>query len=83
MSRYVLTAACADGAFRYHAGQTLADSQGNAVAGDRISAKLCASPFAGMVPLDASAVSALAGVGISTSIGTLIVPVTGASSVDA
>jgi hypothetical protein len=83
MSRYVLTVACADGAFRYRAGQTLADSIANAVAGDEISAKLCATPFAGMVPLDAAGVTALAGVGINTSIGALIVPVSGASSIDA
>jgi hypothetical protein len=82
MSRFQLTVACADGAFRYRAGQTLADSQGNAVAGDHISAKLCAKPFAGMIPLDAAAVSALAGQGITTSIGALIVPVTGVSSID-
>jgi hypothetical protein len=35
-----------------------------------------------MIPLDAAAVTALAAVGITTSIGALIVPVTGVSSVD-
>ena len=83
MSRYWLSAACSDGAYRFRAGTTLADSTANAVAGDKINATLCATPFAGMVPLDAAAVTALAGVGITTSIGALIVPVSGVSSVDA
>lgn len=83
MSRFVLTQACADGAYRFHAGQTLADSIANSVTGDKVSAKLCATPFAGMVPLDAAAVTALAAVGITTSIGTVLVQATGAASVDA
>ena len=82
MSRFVLSAACQDGAFHFRAGNTIADSIGNAQAGDKISAVLCAKPFAGMIPLDAAAVAALAAVGINTSIGTLIVPITGVSSID-
>ena len=82
MSRFVLTAACAAGAFHFRAGDKLADSIANALPGDKINAALCATPFAGMVPLDAAAVSALAAVGINTSIGALIVPVTGVSSID-
>ena len=81
MSRFVLSAACADGAYRYRAGEPIANSTANAVAGDQISAKLCATPNSGMIPLDASAVTALAGVGITTTIGALIVQITGAASV--
>jgi hypothetical protein len=82
MSRFVLTAAASAGPFRYRAGDKLADSTANALPGDKINAQLCATPFAGMVPLDAAAVSALAGVGITTSIGAVIVPTTGAGSID-
>jgi hypothetical protein len=82
MSRFVLTAAAQDGQYHYRAGTKLADTIGNAVFGDKISPTLCATPFAGMVPLDAAAVTALAGVGITTTIGALIVPVTGAASID-
>jgi hypothetical protein len=83
MSRFWLSAACSAGPYRFRAGTTLADSTANALPGDKINATLCATPFAGMMPLDAAAVTALAGVGITTSIGALLVPVTGAASVDA
>jgi hypothetical protein len=82
MSRFILTAAASAGAFHFRAGDKIADSTANALPGDKINAQLCAKPFAGMVPLDAAAVSALAAVGITNTIGTLIVPVTGVSSVD-
>jgi hypothetical protein len=84
MSRFVLTQACSQGAFRYRAGTTMADSTANALPGDRINAVLCATPFAGMCPLDAGAVSALAAVGITATIGAApLVPITGAASIDA
>jgi hypothetical protein len=83
MSRFVLTQACSAGAFHFRAGDKLADSTANALAGDKINAALCATPFAGMVPLDSAAVSALAAVGITTSIGAVIIPITGAASIDA
>jgi hypothetical protein len=80
--RFVLSAAAQDGAFHFRAGDKIADSTANALPGDKINATLCAKPFAGMIPLDAAAVSALASVGITTTIGALIVPITGAASVD-
>src|SRR5262249_870190 len=80
MSRFILSAAAHEGAFHFRAGDRIADSVGSAGAGDKIAPKLCAKPFAGMIPLDASAVAALAAVGIATGIGSLIVPVTGVSS---
>jgi hypothetical protein len=83
MSRFQLTQACSAGAFHFRAGDKIADSTANAIAGDKINAALCAAPFAGMVPLDSAAVSALAAVGITATIGVPLIPVTGAASIDA
>jgi hypothetical protein len=53
---------------RLRAGTTVADSVGNALAGDVVSSGLCASPNIRMVALDAAAVTAFAAVGITASI---------------
>jgi len=78
MSRFYLIGAqeCIVGTMRRRlkAGVTVADTSGNAQAGDFISAQLCASPNVRMVPLDASAVTAFANVGIVARIG---VPLSG------
>jgi hypothetical protein len=82
--RFQLTAAVQVGAFHYRAGNFIADSTANALPGDKVVPALCTPPFpfAGMVALDASALAALAAVGIVTTIGQVLVPVTGAASVD-
>jgi hypothetical protein len=69
---------------RLRAGTTVADSTGNAQAGDVVSAQLCASPNVRMIALDAAAVAAFASVGITTTIGqALSGQSTGGDSVDA
>jgi hypothetical protein len=73
MSRFVLIGAVeciVSGAprRRLRAGTTVCDAAINAQPGDVISAQLCASPNIRMVPLDASAVSAFASVGIVAAI---------------
>jgi hypothetical protein len=74
MSRFYLIGAqecitATSGRRRLRAGTTVADTSGNALAGDVVSAQLCASPNIHMIALDASAVSAFAAVGIVTVIG--------------
>jgi hypothetical protein len=73
MSRFYLIGAqeCVVGSMRrrLRAGQTVADSVGNAQAGDLVSAQLCAAPNIRMVALDAAAVTAFASVGITATIG--------------
>jgi hypothetical protein len=51
-------AAVSEGAFRFKARSTLADSQANAVPGDHIAPRLCAKPHISMRPIDASASAA-------------------------
>jgi hypothetical protein len=69
---------------RLRAGQTVADAQINAVAGDVVSAQLCASPNVRMTPLDAQAVAAMAAVGIVATIGQQLGPPAGSvDSIDA
>jgi hypothetical protein len=69
---------------RLRAGMTIADSTGNAQAGDVISSQLAAAPNIRMVALDSGAVAAFAAVGITASTGQQLGPLpTGADSVDA
>jgi hypothetical protein len=69
---------------RLRAGQTVADTVGNAQPGDFVSAQLCASPNTRMIALDAAAVSAFAAVGITAAIGQQLGPPAGSvDSVDA
>jgi hypothetical protein len=88
MSRYQLLAAhevvVIDGTRRrLHAGTTIADSSGNAQAGDVIAPGLCASPNIRLVALDTAAVAAFASVGITTAIGqALSSSPTGADSIE-
>lgn len=71
MARYFLTAAVAGQADRdqyrkYPAGTAIADTVGNAIAGDVVWAALCAAPNrANMAPLDAAA-SAVMGLPVTT-----------------
>jgi len=69
---------------RLRAGTNVADSAGNALAGDVVSAQLCSVPNNRMIALDAAAVAAFAAVGITASIGQQLsgVPTSG-DSVDA
>ena len=65
MSRYQLIAAIVGSPPGYPyqkfcAGRTIADSAANAVAGDVIWPALAATPFTGMVPLDAAAAAVMA-----------------------
>jgi hypothetical protein len=89
MSRFMLIGAvecitATSGRRRLRAGQTVADTVGNALAGDVVSAQLCASPNTRMVALDAAAVAAFAAVGITTSIGQQLSSLpTSSDSVDA
>jgi hypothetical protein len=69
---------------RLRAGTNVADTSGNALAGDVVSAQLCASPNIRMIALDILAVNAFAAVGITTVIGQQLSGVsTGSDSVDA
>ena len=69
---------------RLRAGTNVADSAGNALAGDVVSAQLCASPNIRMVALDSGAVAAFAAVGITTVIGQQLSSLpTSSDSVDA
>jgi hypothetical protein len=69
---------------RLRAGTNVADTAGNALAGDVVSAQLCASPNIRMIALDAAAVSAFAAVGIVASIGQQLSSLpTGSDCVDA
>jgi hypothetical protein len=88
MSRFVLVGAqeCVANGFRrrLRAGQTVADTAGNAQPGDVVSAQLCANPNIRMIALDAAAVTAFAAVQITATIGQLLSgPPTGADSTDA
>jgi hypothetical protein len=89
MSRFILTravACIANGQYRrLRAGTIVVDVAANRVAAtDVVAAAICATPNAGMEPLDSAAVAALAAVGITATIGEpVMVQVTGASSVDA
>ena len=87
MSRFVLVGAqeCVANGLRQRlrAGQTVADTAGNAQPGDVVSAQLCASPNVRMIALDAAAVAAFAVVQINATIGQLLSgPPTGADSVN-
>jgi hypothetical protein len=88
MSRFQILnaqeAPTSSGRRRLRAGQTIADSAGNALAGDFVSAALCASPNVGLIPLDAAAVAAFAAVGVTAVINQRLghVP-TGRDSIDA
>jgi hypothetical protein len=53
---------------RFRAGTTVADTVGNAQAGDVVSAQLCAAPNVRMIALDASAVAAFAAVAERTAV---------------
>jgi hypothetical protein len=69
---------------RLRAGTTIADSAGNAQAGDVISSQLAAAPNTRMVALDAGAVAAFLAVGIVATIGQQLGPLpTSADSIDA
>jgi hypothetical protein len=69
---------------RLRAGTTIADTMGNAVAGDVIAPGLCVQPNIRMIALDTAAVSAFAAVDITAAIGqALSGPITGADSIDA
>jgi hypothetical protein len=58
MARFRLTQAVAVGQFRWPAGDTVADSQANALGGDHVWTGLNSTTmFEGMTPLDASATS--------------------------
>jgi hypothetical protein len=85
MARFLLIAACADGAYRFKAGTTLADSQANALPGDRISARLCAVPVISMQPLDPAASATWSAMGFNAEdmLRYRQVQPTGADSVDA
>ena len=88
MSRFVLIGAAIvhnnEGPPRkLKAGTKIADSVGNALPGDVVSASLCAKPNNAMQPLDASAVTALATVGITAVVGGPTRQPTGCESVDA
>jgi hypothetical protein len=58
MSRFLVIAAVSEGAYRFKSGTTLADSQENALPGDRIAPRLCAFPVVSMKPLDPAASAA-------------------------
>jgi hypothetical protein len=58
---------------RLKGGTMVADSIGNALAGDVVCPQLCGSPTKGMVALDSAAVAAFAGIGIVTSVGQVMV----------
>jgi hypothetical protein len=72
---------------RLNAGTKIADTAGNAQPGDVVSATLCAPANAVAAailnPLDGAAVTVLAGVGLTRSIGGPVVGPTGAASIDA
>jgi hypothetical protein len=58
VARFQLTAAVVVGAYRWNAGDTVADSQANAQSGDHVWVGLnSATMIEGMTPLDASATS--------------------------
>jgi len=94
MSRFQLLGACdamvsghATGRRRLNAGTKIADTAGNAVAGDFVCPALCAPANAVeariLNPLDASAVAVLAGLGVTRSVGApVLVGPTGVSSID-
>jgi hypothetical protein len=73
MSRFQILGAkeciTGSGRRRLRSGATVADTVGNAQPGDVVSAQLCASPNSRMIPLDVAAVTALASVGITASVG--------------
>ena len=68
---------------RLHAGQTIADTAGNALAGDVIAPVLCASLNSRLMPLDASAASALVSAGFAGAVAGKAIshPSTGADSI--
>ena len=65
MSRYQLMVAVEDGQYRYPAGSKLADSAGNALAGDIVSTFWTSKLTVNHVPLDAAAVTAMTNAGFT------------------
>jgi hypothetical protein len=78
MSRFMLMSAheayvLNGGRQRLKGGTMVADSIGNALAGDVVCPQLCSSPTRGMVALGSGAVSAFAAIGIATTVGQVMV----------